>query len=274
MRARLGFPSSRVSCYCLGVSALSNDQKQRFGPLEQPDREQSAALAESQAALEESQSVLARTSAELREVKLILAETRHRVRNSFATLNALLQLKRKFVEERAVRDVFDDVTARVAAIASAHYLLLSDTTVTTLDASFIRETCRNLRSSFSLDAVHLVVEVDHGVSVPADYVVPLSLIMSELVSNTFKHAYTATDSPLLTVKLSATGEKWCRLIIEDNGSGIGRAIEPARGQGGWIIEGFAKQIGGSVRYERPPAGGTRAVVSFPYAEVSTAPGGG
>jgi two-component sensor histidine kinase len=87
----------------------------------------------------------------------------------------------------------------------------------------------------------------------SDQAVPLSLIVTEAVSNALKYAFPGGREGHVTVKLQSDGET-AELVVEDDGVGIppGAAESetgPRDGIGITLIRGFARQLGGELSVE-------------------------
>jgi two-component sensor histidine kinase len=88
--------------------------------------------------------------------------------------------------------------------------------------------------------VHVDLQVQ-PVEVGVDKAVPLSLIASELVMNSLKHAFRDRSAGTLTVRLGCENGA-CRLFIGDDGPGLQRADPNSIGVGLQLIDGLTKQI--------------------------------
>jgi len=97
-------------------------------------------------------------------------------------------------------------------------------------------------------------------SVSRDQAIPLGLIVNEVVTNAFKHAFKEDREGRLTVVLDEPEPNKGRLVIRDDGPG--RQEQTGRGgMGSSLIEGFAHQIGGTYSYDND--GGTVFSMVFP-----------
>jgi two-component sensor histidine kinase len=78
---------------------------------------------------------------------------------------------------------------------------------------------------------------------PADKVVPLGFVVTELVTNSAKYAYPAPMTGIIRVSLDRQSDVWT-LTIEDGGTRLGGA-EPkdSGGLGTILVRRFVQQIG-------------------------------
>ena len=157
----------------------------------------------------------------------------------------------------------------IAAIAQVHGSLHQGGTGGSLEfAGYLRELCRQLADSF-LEAgqgrVGLEVEAAEPVRVDVDRAIPLGLIVNELVTNAFKHGFReAGAAGTVRVRFQPAGGDAWRLEVLDEGAPWGEdeaAGELRAGLGMQLVEGFARQLHGTVTVERRPR--FRVRVEFP-----------
>jgi two-component sensor histidine kinase len=93
------------------------------------------------------------------------------------------------------------------------------------------------------------------------------LIVTELVINALKHAFSSGETGEIAVSYDARGSDW-RLSVSDNGVGPGEAgnERPHTGLGTSIVEALARQLDATVEKSGGPQGTTVSI-------VASAPGG-
>lgn len=75
-----------------------------------------------------------------------------------------------------------------------------------------------------------------------DKAMPLSLILNELVTNSFKYAFGETSEPLLKISIQQQGDK-LRLHFSDNGIGL-PSEHPHGSFGSKLIQSLSAQLQG------------------------------
>ena len=118
-----------------------------------------------------------------------------------------------------------------------------------------------MRGRASNSPVEIAYDLDK-LHVDKDNAMPLGLIVSEVVSNAFKHAF-PEDQATIAIALKSIGDGKGELVIEDNGDGFDMSAR-SQGMGRRLIEGLAGQLTGIFQYEAN--GGTRFTLQFPTAE--------
>ncbi len=212
---------------------------------------------------------LAKTAVErdqrlLREKETLLKEIHHRVKNNLQVISSLLKLQAEQITDPATRDVFRDSQERVRAIALLHEKLYQSKDLSHVDMrDYVGDLTRKLLRTYGAAASHVRLDVQAtGVSLNMDAALPCGLIINELVTNALKHAFGEHDKPgLVTVRLTRTGDA-IELSVWDDGTGLpaGLDLETASTLGVQLVMTLARQLDGSVEFDRAP--GTRCAVRF------------
>ncbi|QBF32947.1 PAS domain-containing protein [Thalassococcus sp. S3] len=92
--------------------------------------------------------------------------------------------------------------------------------------------------------------------VPIETATRVGLVMSEVLTNAFQHAFERLDSGLVEVRMSRLSEGGLRLIIADDGVGIPREVKwpNPRTVGGRIVTGLIEGLEGTLQLGRGAAG--------------------
>jgi two-component sensor histidine kinase len=107
----------------------------------------------------------------------------------------------------------------------------------------------------------VLIDVDE-VYVDNKVVVPLALLINELVSNAFVHAFENSAAPRLQLSFKRESETLMRLVVADNGPGLTEGLEMAKGKtfGFKLISLFARQLKGKLMNQN--SRGLRVEVEF------------
>jgi two-component sensor histidine kinase len=95
------------------------------------------------------------------------------------------------------------------------------------------------RDSVELDVDEIYIDNKNAV--------PLALLVNELLSNSFLHAFTNNESPKLCLSLKNTADG-ILLSLNDNGPGLPEGVDPNKGKtfGFKLIGLFARQLKGKL----------------------------
>ena len=194
-----------------------------------------------------------------------MQEIHHRVKNNLQIVASLLNLQASRIKAPAAKAEFQSARDRVRALATVHRHLYAHGEVHTINMrSFLLELCGHLFQALGEtegDRLQLEVEAPE-LEMSSDQAVPLSLIVTEAVTNAIKYAYPAGRRGVISVRLQRRQEV-VELEIRDDGIGIpaGRAETDAGtrdGIGIQLINGFARQLRATLDVEQ--GAGTRYVV--------------
>ena len=200
---------------------------------------------------------------------LAMREIHHRVKNNLQIVASLLNLQASRLRLPEARAEFQSARDRVRALATLHRHLYAEGGLHSITMrSFIHELCEQLFTAFGQPSdgrINLLIEAD-DLQMSSDQAVPLSLIVTEAVSNAIKYAFPGGRPGTVSVRLSADAEL-ARLVIEDDGIGIpagGGDSEtgPRDGLGRPLIRGFARQLGAALTVDDRAGAGTRYMVEL------------
>jgi len=113
---------------------------------------------------------------------VLFREIHHRVKNNLQSVSSLLQM------QPIPRDIKADMSRRLAAMSAVHeHIYRSSDFSTVAIKSYLDTLIDNIRAG--ADAKIQVVEEIEDLSVDKDVATPLGLILNEVLSNAFKHAF-------------------------------------------------------------------------------------
>jgi two-component sensor histidine kinase len=218
-----------------------------------------ASFADAVAAIAQHESHL---RAAVEQQDLLMKEIHHRVKNNLQIVASLLNLQASRIRVPEARAEFASARDRVRALATLHRHLYAHGEVHTIDMQvFLAELCGQLFQAMGETAgKRITLAIDSSaLRMTSDQAVPLSLIVTETVSNALKYAFPGGRRGRVAVRLHSDGDM-AELVVEDDGIGIPPGkFETETGTrdgiGITLIRGFARQLGGELLVEE--ANGTR-----------------
>jgi two-component sensor histidine kinase len=216
-------------------------------------RELATTFAAATAALSEHES---RHRDAVEQQELLMREIHHRVKNNLQIVASLLNLQASRIRVPEARAEFASARDRVRALATLHRHLYSQGEVHTINMPvFLTELCGQLFQAMGeTEGKRIKLHIDSApLQMSSDQAVPLSLIVTEAVSNALKYAFPGGRPGHVAVKLQSDGET-AELVVEDDGVGIPPGTResetgPRDGIGITLIRGFARQLGGELTVE-------------------------
>jgi two-component sensor histidine kinase len=113
------------------------------------------------------------------------------------------------------------------------------------------------------DSIRYRTTVEKGIALDLDTMVPLGLVLNELITNSFKHAFPGRDQGMINLLLHRVADNEFELIYSDNGVGIPQEKLSAEGAtlGMSLIDSLVEQLNGYLTVESD-GGGTRYHIRF------------
>ena len=186
--------------------------------------------------LKTSERTQARLSAAVSHNEVLFREIHHRVKNNLQSVASLLQM------QPVPREIKADMGQRIAAMSAVHeHIYRSNDFSTVRVKEYLETLIRNIRAG-SDHAVEVSEEIA-DLAVDKDAATPLGLILNEVVSNAFKHAFADGRAGMIAVRLVKLADGRGQLTVEDNGVGFDPA-QPTKGIGRRLIAALTQQLGG------------------------------
>ena len=204
-----------------------------------------AAKADLEAMVEERTAALAQRD-------LLLREVYHRVKNNLQIVDSLLVMQARQVDDPEAKAAVLGLRSRIYALGLVHHQLMGSEDLKTFDfAPFLRELSNNIVEGGAGKDITVSVEAQ-PLDVGLDFAIPLGLLVTELVTNSLKHAF-PNGKGQIRVELAQGADGTVSLVVSDNGKGGADAApdEPGalssrKGLGANIIKGLIAQLRGTM----------------------------
>lgn len=199
----------------------------------------------------------------VKQKEVLLREVHHRVKNNLQVITSILKLQSTQIKDEKALLAINDCQDRIKSIAFIHESLYQSNDLAKVNfAEYLRILCNNLLFSYQVDGekVKLNIQIEQ-VSLSLDTGISCGLIVNELISNSFKHAFVAQDQGVITVTLVKT-ETGHRLTVKDNGKGFPEGLDykKVNSLGLQLVVGLVDQIDGKIEYEK--VAGTHFNINF------------
>lgn len=203
----------------------------------------------------------------LREKEILIREIHHRVKNNMQVISSILNLQSALLDDPRARAAFKECQYRIKSMAMVHERLYRARDLTSIDFSdYLNNLARNIFLDQQVKPEQVKLQVDiQPVNLNINTAVPLGLIMNELITNAFKHAFPSGRKGNLWIKLRKKGEKRAELTVRDDGVGFpaGLDFRKAESLGMVIINTLVDQIDGKLELLKGKGGGTEFRLTFP-----------
>ncbi len=190
----------------------------------------------------------------IRDKEVLIAEVHHRVKNNLAIMSGLLNLQKNLITDNFTREVLEDSRNRISSMALIHEKLYKNPTFSYIDiSSYIRSLFEDLEKSFS-SATEVNVQLDlENINIGIDQAIPCGLILNELITNSYKHAFKGRNKGLIRKKKKKTGEEVLSVYKHD-GVGVNNVetLKDSESLGITVITSLSDQLDGKWSFSNEP----------------------
>lgn len=201
--------------------------------------------------------------ASLKEKEILLREIHHRVKNNLQIISSLLGLQSISIKNKAYLEMFKDSQNRINSISLIHDKLYRSKDLAEIDfKEYIKDLTTKLYQTYAGKGsrIKLILNIDN-VTLGIDQAIPCGLIINELITNSFKHAFPQDRAGEIKISLRRIVEH-IELIASDNGIGIPDRIDFQKTQslGLHLVTILVDQLNGRIDLDR--SGGTEFKIIF------------
>ncbi len=209
----------------------------------------------------------AREDAEIKAA--LLQELNHRVRNNLAAISGFLEMELVRSEPGIAQEVLQRATSRVRSMGIVHDVLASNENQLAPFFDVAERLARTIQPFYDTrQQAHVTIDGD-PLLVPPEQVSPLAMVLNELLTNGFRHAFPAGRTGEIHVSLSDKPRSY-QMIVADNGIGLRSDAETAgRSSGQQVVQRIVgSYLKGSCHWQSDH--GTTVTVEFPKPRKTTA----
>lgn len=159
------------------------------------------------------------TAAQLNET--LLKEVHHRVKNNLTILSGLFYFEEKEQDDESLKLFLRECNNRIHSMALVHQQLYGSDDLSKIDfASYVHQLTGIISSSINSanKRVEFVVNCNN-ISLKTEIAIPLAIIITELITNSFKYAFPDTEEGEVGILLNQDSDQYL-LEIYDNGIGL------------------------------------------------------
>lgn len=180
-------------------------------------------------------------------------EIHHRIKNNLQVISSLLDLESDKFEDNEVIEAFRESQNRVISMALVHEELYRSQDMESIDFSdYLVKLVNELSYSYAVNKNGVQIKMDvEPIFIDMDTAIPLGMIVNELVSNSFKHAFKDIKEGEIYVNLSRSDGK-LTLTVGDSGAGFPENINfrETESLGLQLVTTLTSQIDGTIELDR------------------------
>jgi len=188
----------------------------------------------------------------LKEKETLLRELYHRTKNNMQVISSMIGLRASADDSEKVKTVFKDMMAKIKAMSLVHQKLYQSQDLSSINLmEYISELIKLFIQIYGKETKVTVDEKVENISVLIDTAIPLGLIISELLVNSFTHAFFDGRAGKICIDLNKAPDGFMYLRFSDNGPGFDEAFDP-RAQNGLGLKSLIalaeRQLQGSIEF--------------------------
>lgn len=192
----------------------------------------------------------------------LLQELNHRVRNNLAAISGFLEMELSRATQGPAQDVLQRATARVRSMAIVHDVLASHENQLAPFRDVAERLSRTIQPFYDPHMQATTSVTGDALLIPPEQVSPLAMVLNELLTNSFRHAFLPGHTGNVEVTLTDKPRAY-QLVVRDTGVGLHDDQEAAGRRSGQQV---VRRIVGS--YLKGTCNwindhGTTAIVEFP-----------
>jgi PAS domain S-box-containing protein len=201
----------------------------------------------------------------LKEKTVLLNEVHHRVKNNLQVIASMLNLQASHTSDLRLRAILGESQSRVRAMALTHQLLYERKDYSRIDLGDYLQRLTQLLGSYRQGRGKIVLEsVLPEVPQHLDFerAIPCGLVVNELVSNAFKHAFPDESGGTIHIELRVTDGE-IEIVVADDGIGLADDFDlgQIKSLGLQLVPLLVEQLAGTFTIE--PGPGARFHLRFP-----------
>jgi len=205
----------------------------------------------------------------LEQKKVLAEELQHRVRNNLQLVYGMLSKQLDDTPDQAGQRGIRAISRRVTTLAQVYdHLLGSEMTRTTDFGGYLKSLCINLAEIQAAPDGSITLTCDSdAIVLDLDVVTALGIVVAEVVTNSYDHAFPLGRKGSIAVTVRRTGNDFATMLISDDGTGFQLGAENKR-HGLGLVRRLVEQVRGNATVETDH--GTVWTIKIPVEGVALA----
>ncbi len=163
-----------------------------------------------------------------RQKENLLKEIHHRVKNNFAILVSLINMQMAQTKNQELLQSLTNLQLRIRTMALVHEMLYRSSDFEKISfPGYLRSLASVIAGTYNRRDIELTVEADEVV-MDIGASIPLGLIVNEILSNSYKHAFPDGRAGKITIRYKMDPGGNNTLMLQDDGIGLPEEVNPDR----------------------------------------------
>jgi len=189
----------------------------------------------------------------LNEKDILLKEIHHRVKNNLQLVSSLLQLQINRTTDTSITDALIESQTRIESMAMIHKYLYSTENIGEINMKvYLEQLTNSIEKTYKKPGSNIEKNIKiENTGLNIDTAVPLGIIATELISNSYKYAFNSSKNNILPIEYKTIDNQKYELIIADNGTdtNINEIKSGSDSLGLKLVHLLAKQLRAELSFE-------------------------
>lgn len=195
----------------------------------------------------------------------LLQEVHHRVKNNLAVISGLVELQNFYTRDEKASAILQQSRSRIKSIAVLHEKLYESKSLERIDMkSYVDELLYFIRLTFTNQQKDIIIDTDiPALELGMAEALPFSLLLNELLTNSYKHAFRELDAGRINLSLRRNGEREVVFRYKDNGCGFDYVnFSKDQSLGLNLVDTSCRQLKGRMNFVSAPGNGVDFTLQF------------
>ncbi|MEM9896761.1 MAG: histidine kinase dimerization/phosphoacceptor domain -containing protein, partial [Bacteroidota bacterium] len=202
----------------------------------------------------------------LKERESLIREIHHRVKNNLQIISSLFSLQIRFINDASAKRALSDMHNRILAMSLVHENLYKTDSVTHVYSNeYFQNLALAIHEAFQSEDTQLETQIDQ-IKIPSETAVKIGLIVNELLTNSYKHAF--PDQFVGEKKVSLHVEEVdgsLQIIAQDSGINFELGKQQTTSYGIQLIQSMVRSLKG--KFKGPEIHQKAFTISIPSQNV-------
>jgi two-component sensor histidine kinase len=172
------------------------------------------------------------------------------VKNNMQVISSMLGLQ-TYRDDMSFPGIIKDIQSRIKAMAIVHEMLYRSGDLSNIDfGDYVQTLITGLYRAYKVNINMVKLHVDmENISMGITASIPCGLIVNELISNSFKHAFPDNRKGDIYVTMRTNDDKSYTLSVRDNGIGLPEemVLKNADTMGMYLVKILTEQLDGTLQ---------------------------
>ena len=156
------------------------------------------------------------------QIEWLLKEIHHRVKNNLQIVSSLMSIQSRTLHDLGAKRLIRESQNRIKSMGLVHESLYEVDDFSRIELlPFIKRIADNVKTSLEGNHQSIGIEIEGDILVISPQIAtPVGIIINELVTNAFKHAFASKEKGVISIKLTLEPNQQVKLLIGDDGEAL------------------------------------------------------